>query len=72
MGLDLEQAVETSDPSLVVILLGTAAGLIGIWWFIELWLVPGTKGPNRYGIDMRQIPPTYRYQGAPGTTPPDA
>jgi uncharacterized membrane protein YhaH (DUF805 family) len=29
-------------------------GLIGLYFFIVLCLLPGTKGPNRYGDDPRQ------------------
>ncbi len=34
--------------------LGALAALLNLWMFIELWLLPGTIGPNQYGPDPLQ------------------
>ena len=49
VGTDIGEAIgETTPAGIVVILLGVAAA---IWSFVELGLLRGTDGENRFGPD---------------------
>ncbi len=44
---------------------GGIAGLIGLWVFIDLWCLRGTRGSNRYGVDPLAGGPVYCEPGNP-------
>lgn len=35
----------------------SVSGLVIIWFFVELGILPGTPGPNKYGPDPTQLAP---------------
>ena len=61
MESDLEDAAASSEPSLTIIMLGAFSFVVSVWWFIELFLIPGTKGDNQYGPDVRDKPSNLRF-----------